>query len=143
VTGARPPRVLIAKPGLDGHDRGAKVVAYALRDAGCEVIYLGLRCSAEKIINAALQEDVDVIGISVLSGAHVPLATDLIEVRAAHGLQDIPIVLGGIVTPGDADRLREIGVADVYPAGTPIAEVVSRVTDLVDAAKATEKGTRR
>ncbi len=127
MSGARPPRVLVDKPGLDGHDRGAKVVAFALRDAGCEVIYLGLRCSAERILAAAAEEDVDVVGISVLSGAHVPLAAELIEERTAQGMDGLPVVVGGIITLDDAERLRQLGVADVFPAGTPIDDVVGRV----------------
>jgi methylmalonyl-CoA mutase, C-terminal domain len=138
VTGTQPPRVLIAKPGLDGHDRGAKVVAFALRDAGCEVIYLGLRCSAQKILAVAAEEDVDVIGISVLSGAHVPLAAELIEARRNHQLEGLPIVLGGIVTPQDADRLREMGLAGVYPAGTPIDDVVTQVIEIANESVANE-----
>ena len=130
MTDDRPPRVLIAKPGLDGHDRGAKVVAFALRNAGCEVIYLGLRCSAERILDAAVSGDVDVIGISVLSGAHVPLAAQLIEARKAHDLEDLPIVLGGTITPGDAERLLGLGVSAVFPAGSLIDDVVADVIDL-------------
>lgn len=127
---ARVPRVLIAKPGLDGHDRGAKVVAFALRDAGCEVIYLGLRCSAEKILTVAAEEDVDVIGLSVLSGAHIPLAAELLEARKNHQMEELPIVLGGIVTRQDAERLTEMGLAGVFSAGTAIDEVVRRVIDI-------------
>jgi methylmalonyl-CoA mutase C-terminal domain/subunit len=126
----RPSRVLVAKPGLDGHDRGAKVVAFALREAGCEVIYLGLRCTPERIMSAAIEEDVDVIGISVLSGAHLPLTQQLLDTRAEQGLEDIPIVVGGTVPPRDVGRLREMGVADVFPVGMPIDEAVARVLKL-------------
>ena len=126
------PRVLIAKPGLDGHDRGAKVVAFALRDAGCEVIYLGLRSSAEDVMAAATQEDVDLIGASVLSGAHIELATDLVAERSRHGLDTTPLVVGGIVPPDHVDRLLQLGVDDVFPAGTAITDVVSRVIALAD-----------
>lgn len=126
------PRVLIAKPGLDGHDRGAKVVAFALRDAGCEVIYLGLRSSAEDVMIAATQEDVDLIGASVLSGAHIELATDLITERSRHGLDTTPLVVGGIVPPNDVDRLLRLGVDDVFPAGTAMPDVVSRVIALAN-----------
>lgn len=121
------PRILIAKPGLDGHDRGAKVVAFALRDAGCEVIYLGLRSTASEIMSAAVDEDVDVIGASILSGAHVALARELIAERSRHGLDNVPIVLGGIVPPKDIETLRALGIADVYPAGTPIRDVTDQV----------------
>ena len=128
----KPVRVLIAKPGLDGHDRGAKVVAFALRDAGCEVIYLGLRSTAEEIMVAATQEDVDLIGASVLSGAHIELVSDLLAERSLHGLDNTPIVVGGIVPPGDVDRLLQLGVDDVFPAGTALTDVVSRVMVLAD-----------
>ncbi len=127
-----PTRVLIAKPGLDGHDRGAKVVAFALRDAGCEVIYLGLRSTSEEIMAAATQEDVDLIGASVLSGAHIELVSDLLAERSRHDLDDTPLVVGGIVPPGDVDRLLQLGVDDVFPAGTALTDVVSRVLALAD-----------
>jgi methylmalonyl-CoA mutase C-terminal domain/subunit len=130
VNPRRPPRVLVAKPGLDGHDRGAKVVAFALRDAGCEVIYLGLRCTAERIIEASVQEDVDVIGVSVLSGAHLPLTAQLVEARARRGLDDVPIVVGGTVPPGDVERLLALGVTAVFPAGSDIGDVVDAVVAL-------------
>lgn len=126
----RPPRVLVAKPGLDGHDRGAKVVALALREAGCEVVYLGLRCSAERIMEATIQEDVDVIGVSVLSGAHIMLAAQLLEARSREGLEDVPIVVGGTVPPRDVRRLREMGVTAVFPVGSDIREVVEAVISL-------------
>ena len=124
------PRVLIAKPGLDGHDRGAKVVAFALRDAGCEVVYLGLRSSARDVMTAATQEDVNLIGASVLSGAHIELATDLVTERSRCGLDATPLVIGGIVPPDDVGRLLRLGVDDVFPAGTAMADVVSRVIAL-------------
>lgn len=126
----RPLRVLVAKPGLDGHDRGAKVIAYALREAGCEVIYLGLRCTAERVMAAAADEDVDVIGISVLSGAHIPLAAEMLEVRAARGADDIPLVVGGTVPPRDIPRLLALGVAAVFPVGAAIDDVVAQVRRL-------------
>ncbi len=124
------PRILIVKPGLDGHDRGAKVVAFALRDAGCEVIYLGLRSSASDIMSAAVDEAVDVIGASILSGAHLALAAELVAERARHDLDSVPIVVGGIVPPRDIEPLRALGIADVYPAGTPIDDVTDRVKAL-------------
>jgi len=123
-------RVLIAKPGLDGHDRGAKIIAFALRDAGCEVIYLGLRSTAAEIISAATSEDVDVIGISLLSGAHLFLTSELIEERDRHSLQRVPIVLGGIIPPRDIEVLLGLGVAAVFPAGTNLPVIVQRVIDL-------------
>lgn len=125
-------RILIAKPGLDGHDRGAKVVSFALRDAGCEVIYLGLRSTPTEMMTVALEEDVDVIGASILSGAHLPIASDLIAERSLHRLEHVPVVVGGIVPPRDVERLLEIGVDEVFPAGTAIADVVKRITALAD-----------
>ena len=123
-----PTRVLLAKPGLDGHDRGIKVLAMALRDAGAEVIYLGLRRSVAEIVEAAIEDDVDVIGISVLSGAHLPLATELLEARDARGLET-PIVLGGTIPVADAEELHALGVAAVYPAGSNLRDVVQGVLD--------------
>jgi len=120
------PRVLLAKPGPDGHDRGIKVIAMALRDAGAEVIYLGLRRSVPEILQAAVDEDADVIGISVLSGAHVTLVAELLEGRTARGV-DVPIVLGGTIPAGDADALRALGVAAVYPVGSSLSDVVDGV----------------
>jgi methylmalonyl-CoA mutase, C-terminal domain len=125
----RRPRVLLAKPGLDGHDRGIKVVAMALRDAGAEVVYLGLRRTVPEIVAAAIEDDVDVIGISVLSGAHLRLATDLIQARDAQGV-DVPIVLGGTIPEADGERLREAGVAAVYPVGSRLNDVVDGVLAL-------------
>ena len=117
-------RVLIAKPGLDGHDRGAKVVAQALRDAGIEVIYTGLKRTPDEIVHEAVQEDVDVIGLSVLSGAHTLLARRVLDGLKAQGADDIKIVVGGIVPPRDVDELLKLGVRRVFPMGTPLAEIV-------------------
>jgi methylmalonyl-CoA mutase C-terminal domain/subunit len=116
----RPTRVLIAKPGLDGHDRGAKVVARALRDAGFEVVYLGLRKTPAEIVAAAIEEDVDVIGLSVLSGAHVPLARKVMAALESEGAE-IPVVLGGTIPERDLGRLTELGIAAVFPTSTPLA----------------------
>jgi methylmalonyl-CoA mutase C-terminal domain/subunit len=118
-----PTRVLLAKPGLDGHDRGIKVIAMALRDAGAEVIYLGLRRTVAEIWRAAVDEDVDVVGVSVLSGAHLPLARELLATRATDRL-DIPVVIGGTIPATDARALLDLGVAAVYPVGTSLADVV-------------------
>ena len=118
-----PTRVLLAKPGLDGHDRGIKVIAMALRDAGAEVIYLGLRRTVAEIWRAATDEDVDVVGISVLSGAHLALARDLLTSRASSGL-DIPVVIGGTIPATDVLALLDLGVAAVYPVGASLADVV-------------------
>jgi methylmalonyl-CoA mutase C-terminal domain/subunit len=120
------PRVLLAKPGLDGHDRGIKVIAMALRDAGAEVVYLGLRRSIDEIVGAAVEEDVDVIGMSVLSGAHLPLATELLDALGAADVS-IPVVVGGTIPPDDVAVLRERGVAAVFPVGTALPDVVGSV----------------
>ena len=126
----RPPRVVLAKPGLDGHDRGVKVIAMALRDAGAEVVYLGLRRSVAEIVQAAADDDADVIGISVLSGAHLALASDLLREREARGLADVPVVLGGTIPTADVEALRALGVAAVFPVGTNLLEVVDGVLAL-------------
>ena len=111
-------RVLVAKPGLDGHDRGAKVVARALRDAGMEVIYTGLRQTPEMIAEAALQEDVDVVGLSILSGAHMALVPRILELLKANGQEQVKVFVGGIIPDEDVPRLKELGVAGVYGPGT-------------------------
>src|SRR5450830_820554 len=110
-------RVLVAKPGLDGHDRGAKVVARALRDAGMEVIYTGLRQTPEMITEAALQEDVDVVGLSILSGAHMALAPRILALLKANGQAHVKVFIGGIIPDEDAPRLKELGIAGVYGPG--------------------------
>jgi methylmalonyl-CoA mutase C-terminal domain/subunit len=120
--------VLLAKPGLDGHDRGIKVVGMALRDAGAEVIYLGMRQTVDQILEAAAQEGVDVIGLSVLSGAHLTLGGRLLEARAAHGVADVPVVIGGTIPRADAARLEAMG-ARVFPAGSDLDAVVRGVLD--------------
>jgi len=117
-------RVLVAKPGLDGHDRGAKVIARALRDAGMEVIYTGLRQTPEQIVNAAIEEDVDVLGISILSGAHNTLVPKILEGLRAQGADDITVVVGGIIPTEDAARLKEMGVAGVFGPGSSLKEIV-------------------
>jgi methylmalonyl-CoA mutase, C-terminal domain len=124
-----PTRVVLAKPGLDGHDRGIKVVAMALRDAGAEVVYLGLRRTPEEIWRAAVDEDADVVGVSVLSGAHVALAEELLAERARVGA-DTPLVVGGTVPEQDARTLRAMGVDAVHPVGTSLPEVVDSVLAL-------------
>ena len=120
-------KILIAKPGLDGHDRGAKVVAQALRDAGAEVVYSGLKRTPEEIVQEAIQEDVDVIGLSILSGAHVLLARKVLEGLRAHGAGDARVVVGGIIPPRDVEPLKRLGVHDVFPMGTPLADIVAAV----------------
>ena len=121
----RRPRVLIGKPGLDGHDRGAKVTARALRDAGMEVIYTGLRQTPEMIVEAALQEDVDAIGLSILSGAHMPLMARIMELMAENEMTDVPIFLGGIIPDEDTARLREMGVTAVFGPGASLDDVIN------------------
>lgn len=118
-------RVLVAKPGLDGHDRGAKVVARALRDAGMEVIYTGLRQTPEMIAEAAIQEDVDVIGLSILSGAHMTLVPRICGLLRERGLRDVLVTAGGIIPDDDVPALREAGVAAVFGPGTTIGEVAA------------------
>src|SRR6187431_3745173 len=117
-------RVLVAKPGLDGHDRGAKVIARALRDAGMEVIYTGLRQTPEMIATAALQEDADVVGLSILSGAHNHIAPRLMELLKARGLDDVLVVIGGIIPDVDIPRLKDIGVRGIFLPGTPMQEII-------------------
>jgi len=118
-------RVVIAKPGLDGHDRGAKVIARALRDAGMEVIYMGLRQTPEQIVAAALQEDADAIGLSILSGAHMHICPRVLELLKARGLDDVLLVVGGIIPDVDIPRLREMGVNGIFLPGTPMQEIVN------------------
>ena len=117
-------RVIIAKPGLDGHDRGAKVIARALRDEGMEVIYTGLRQTPEQIVEAALQEDAGVIGLSILSGAHNHVCPRVMELLRAKGLDDVLVVLGGIIPDADLSRLRAIGIEGVFQPGTPMRDIV-------------------
>jgi methylmalonyl-CoA mutase C-terminal domain/subunit len=125
MTRDRPLKVLIAKPGLDGHDRGAKVVAHALRDAGIEVVYSGLKRTPDELVAEAVQEDVDVIGLSVLSGAHLSLSGRLIERLREADAQDVAVVVGGTIPASDAEALRAMGVRAVFPMGTPLPEIVS------------------
>jgi methylmalonyl-CoA mutase C-terminal domain/subunit len=122
---SRPIRVLVAKPGLDGHDRGAKVIARALRDAGMEVIYTGLRQTPEMIVNAALQEDVQVIGLSILSGAHNAIVPRVMDLLRANGMDDVKVVVGGIIPDEDAEELKKRGVAAVFQPGASLDAIVS------------------
>src|SRR5574337_491288 len=124
-------RILVAKPGLDGHDRGAKVIARALRDAGMEVIYTGLRQTPEMIAEAALQEDVDVVGLSILSGAHMALVPKVLELLRANGQGDVPVVLGGIVPDEDVPALKTLGVAAVFGPGASTETVIQTVREAV------------
>jgi methylmalonyl-CoA mutase C-terminal domain/subunit len=124
-------RVLVAKPGLDGHDRGAKVVARALRDAGMEVIYTGLRQTPEMIVEAALQEDVDVIGLSILSGAHMALVPRILELMKAHDLNDVKLILGGIVPDEDIPVLEQMGVSGIFGPGSDTQQIVEHIRKVV------------
>ncbi len=124
-------RVLIAKPGLDGHDRGAKVIARALRDAGMEVIYTGLRQTPEMVVEAALQEDVDVIGLSVLSGAHMALIPRVLELMRAQNLTDVKLLVGGIIPDEDVPALKELGVSGIFGPGANTDEIVRFVQESV------------
>jgi len=129
---SRPPiRVLVAKPGLDGHDRGAKVIARALRDAGMEVIYTGLRQTPEKIVSAAIQEDVDCIGLSILSGAHNAIVPRIAELLRAQHAEDILLVLGGTIPEEDFLKMKESGVAAIFGPGTPLETTVQFIRDNV------------
>ncbi len=127
-------RVLIAKPGLDGHDRGAKIIARALRDAGMEVIYTGLRQTPEMVVQAALQEDVDVIGLSILSGAHMSLVPRILELAKQAKLDDVQVFLGGIIPEADAKVLIKLGVKAVYGPGTPTTQVVDDIRTMLEKA---------
>ncbi len=129
----RPIRVLVAKPGLDGHDRGAKVIARALRDAGMEVIYTGLRQTPEMIVNAALQEDVQVIGLSILSGAHNAIVPRVIELLKEKDMGDVKVIVGGIIPDEDAGLLRQQGVAAVFQPGSSLDAIVEFIRSAVPA----------
>lgn len=129
-------RVLVAKPGLDGHDRGAKVIARALRDAGMEVIYTGLRQTPDMIVHAALQEDVQVIGLSILSGAHNAIVPRVMELLKEQGMSDVLVLVGGIVPDEDAEQLKRLGVAAVFQPGASLGEIVEFIRRSVQKAHA-------
>ena len=120
-------RVLVAKPGLDGHDRGAKVIARAFRDAGFEVIYTGLRQTPEQVVNAALQEDVDVIGLSVLSGAHMTLCPRILELMKKEKLDDVLVIVGGIIPDPDIPKLKELGVGEVFQPSSSTEDIIAYI----------------
>ena len=124
-------RVLVAKPGLDGHDRGAKVIARALRDAGMEVIYTGLRQTPDMVVNAALQEDVDVIGLSILSGAHNAIIPRVMELAKQNKMDDVLVLVGGIIPDQDIPALKQLGVAAVFQPGTPMDDIVKFIREHV------------
>ena len=128
---SRPIRVLVAKPGLDGHDRGAKVVARALRDAGMEVIYTGIRQSSQMIVQAAAQEDVDVVGMSILSGAHMEILPEIISLLKERGMDDVVTVVGGIVPEADRQPLMDLGISGVFGPGTSTSTIVEFIKEAV------------
>ena len=124
-------RILVAKPGLDGHDRGAKVVAQSLRDAGMEVIYTGLHQTVDQIVQSALQEDVDVIGLSIMSGAHIPICEKLMNKMREKKLEDILVVVGGVIPKRDIPILQKIGIKGIFPGGTPFDESIQWIKENV------------
>jgi methylmalonyl-CoA mutase, C-terminal domain len=124
-------RVLVAKPGLDGHDRGAKVVARALRDAGMEVVYTGLRQTPEMIVEAALQEDVDVIGLSILSGAHMAIVPRIFELMKANGLDDVIVIIGGIIPDDDVPALEKMGISGIFGPGSSTETIAQHIRKVV------------
>jgi len=130
-----PIRVLIAKPGLDGHDKGAKVVARALKDAGMEVIYIGLRQSADSILNAAVEENADIIGLSILSGSHVPICRELLEKMEQQGIEGIKIVVGGVIPRADVQVLKDLGISEVFRAGSSFDEIIQAIRNIVRGAQ--------
>jgi methylmalonyl-CoA mutase C-terminal domain/subunit len=120
-------RVLVAKPGLDGHDRGAKIIARAFRDAGFEVIYTGLRQTPEQVVSAALQEDVDVVGLSVLSGAHMTLCPRILELMKKERLDDVLVIVGGIIPDPDIPKLKELGVSEIFQPGSSTEDIIAYI----------------
>ncbi|MFO7882422.1 MAG: cobalamin B12-binding domain-containing protein [Kosmotogaceae bacterium] len=124
-------KVLVAKPGLDGHDRGAKIVAMALRDAGMEVIYTGLRQSPEEIVRAALQENVDIVGLSILSGAHLKLCERILKLMEESNIEDKPVFVGGIIPGKDMKKLKKMGIYEVFGPGVPLKKIVEQVKEAV------------
>jgi len=124
-------KILIGKPGLDGHDRGAKVTALALRSAGMEVLYTGLHQTVEQIVRTAVQEAVDVIGLSIMSGAHMPICRKLLEMMKAEGIREIPVVVGGVIPKQDVPKLTQLGIAGVFPGGTSFDKIVAGIRQVV------------
>jgi methylmalonyl-CoA mutase C-terminal domain/subunit len=127
-------RVLLAKPGLDGHDRGAKVVAHALREAGMEVVYTGLHQTVPSIVKQAIQEDVDIIGLSIMSGAHLPISQKLMALVAEEGIKDKIVVVGGVIPTRDIPSLKEMGVGGIFPGGSRFEEIVGFIREAVERA---------
>ena len=124
-------KILVGKPGLDGHDRGAKIIALALRDAGMEVIYTGLHQTVEEIVRMAVQEAVDVIGLSIMSGAHLPICKTLLDLMKVQGIEDIPVAVGGVIPKQDIAKLKALGIKGVFPGGTSFDEVIAGIQKLV------------
>ncbi len=124
-------KILVAKPGLDGHDKGAKVIALALRDAGFDVIYTGLHKTVEQIVRIAKQEDVDAIGLSILSGAHIPITEKLMKLLKEEGISDKVVFVGGVIPKRDIEKLKELGVREVFPGGMRISSVVERIKEIL------------
>jgi methylmalonyl-CoA mutase C-terminal domain/subunit len=127
-------KILVAKPGLDGHDRGAKVVAHALKEAGMEVIYTGLHKTVDQIVRIAIQEDVDIIGLSIMSGAHIPIVEKLMKKVGQEGIGDKMVIVGGVIPNKDIDRLKGLGVSGVFPGGTPFSDIVTFINEHVNRA---------
>jgi methylmalonyl-CoA mutase, C-terminal domain len=125
MTGEKRIKILIAKPGLDGHDRGARVISQALKEAGMEVIYSGLHKTVDQIVNIAIQEDVDVIGLSIMTGAHIPITAKLMKKLQEEEITDKKVFVGGVIPAKDIPRLGDLGVAGVFPGGTPLAETIA------------------
>jgi methylmalonyl-CoA mutase C-terminal domain/subunit len=125
-------KILIGKPGLDGHDRGAKVIALALRDAGMEVLYTGLHQTVEEIVKVAVQEAVDVIGLSIMSGAHLPICKTLLELMKDQGIEDIPVTVGGVIPKQDIAKLKELGIKGVFPGGTHFDEIIAGIKEIIN-----------
>ena len=124
-------KILVGKPGLDGHDRGAKVTALALRDAGMEVIYTGLHQTVEQIVRTAVQEAVDVIGLGIMSGAHLPICQKLLALMKVEGIEDIPVAVGGVIPKQDIPKLKEMGIKGVFPGGTSFDDIIAGIHDVV------------
>ena len=129
---ARKIKILIGKPGLDGHDRGAKVIALALRDAGMEVLYTGLHQTIEEIVRMAVQEAVDVIGLSIMSGAHLPICKALLESMKEQGIDDIAVTVGGVIPKQDIAKLKALGIKGVFPGGTHFDEIIAGIREIVN-----------
>jgi len=125
-------KILIGKPGLDGHDRGAKVTALALRDAGMEVLYTGLHQTIEEIVRMAVQEAVDVIGLSIMSGAHLPISKNLLELMKEQGIEDIPVTVGGVIPKQDIAKLKALGIQGVFPGGTKFDDIIAGIQEIVN-----------